>query len=143
MAGPVTGEVVALPAPATLDARRSGRRRRWTLDQKLAIVRESEAGGDPVAVVARRYGMNANHLFIWRQQARAGTLGRRAAAERAAESMRFIDLGVVGQAAAAAAAGAPATIEIVLPSGVIVRAPPGTTSEALRSALTAVKAVLA
>jgi len=142
MAGSVTGEVVALPGPPTTEARRPGRRRRWTLDQKLAIVRESEAG-DPVAVVARRYGMNANHLFIWRQQARAGTLGR-GKRERAAEPMRFIELGVVGQAASAEAApGAPAAIEIVLPSGVVVRAPPGTTSEALRTALMVVKAVLA
>jgi len=139
MGAPVTDEVLALRSPSG----GRGVRRRWSVDEKLAIVRESEVSGDPVAVVARRHGMNANHLFIWRQKARAGTLGRdlrrKRPAEGAAEPVRFIDLGVVGQGGPAPRGAA---IEIELPSGVIVRAPPGTTSGALRAALMAVKAVL-
>jgi transposase-like protein len=127
----VTGEVVAL---ASGEAERPRRRRRWTADQKLAIVRETETSGDPVAVVARRYGMNANHLFIWRQKAREGTLGRDERRKpAAAEPMRFIDLGVVGVPARE-------VIEIALPSGVVVRAPASATGEALASVLLAVKA---
>lgn len=42
-------------------ARRSGRR--WTIAEKLAIVEAAKTLGDPVRVVARRYGMDANQLF--------------------------------------------------------------------------------
>lgn len=77
-AAPVTGELVILPAP-TQERRPARSRRSWTVDQKLAIVREAQESGDPVAVVARRHDMNANHLFMWIEQARKGTLGRRRA----------------------------------------------------------------
>jgi transposase-like protein len=52
-------------------------RRRWTIEEKLAIVEAPKRCGDPVSVVARRYGMNANHLFNWLQRDRDGTLDRR------------------------------------------------------------------
>ncbi len=51
-------------------------RRRWTLAEKLAIVEAAKTSGDPVSVVARRHGMNANHLFNWLQRDREGTLDR-------------------------------------------------------------------
>ena len=141
MSGLVTGEVVALGGPAGRSAAGRRSRRSWTLDEKLAILRDLEVSGDPVSVVARRHGMNANHLFIWRQKQRAGALGRdrrrkRAAAEPA-EPMRFIELGVIGAAEASAAGAA---IEIELPSGVIVRVRASADGEALRRALLAVKA---
>ncbi|ENA37368.1 hypothetical protein HMPREF1487_04285 [Pseudomonas sp. HPB0071] len=56
-----------------LQARKSGellgqeRRRRWSTDQKLAIVRESLEPGQSVSVVTRRNGINANQLFLWRK----------------------------------------------------------------------------
>lgn len=135
----VTGEVLALAGPASAGRRGPRRRRSWTLDQKLAIVQEVESSGDPVAVVARRHGMNANHLFIWRQKAREGTLGRdrrRQTLRQPDEPMRFIELGVVGSGGASAAA----TIEIELPSGVVVRLPASAGAEVLRTTLMAVKA---
>ena len=138
MVASVTGEVVTLSAASS--AGRPRRRRRWTVDQKLAIVREVEQSGEPVAAVARRYGMNANHLFIWRQKAREGMLGRdlrHKSPAAPAEPMRFIDLGVIG---APGQSVAEAKIEIELPNGVVVRAPASATGEPLRAALMAIEA---
>ncbi|WP_155936647.1 transposase, partial [Mesorhizobium ciceri] len=42
----------AVPQPP--DAGRQRTRRSWTVEQKLAIVREVQESGDPVSVVARR-----------------------------------------------------------------------------------------
>ncbi|MBX7276691.1 transposase [Pseudomonas sp. ERGC3:05] len=39
------------------------RRRRWSPEQKLAMLRESLEPGQSVSVVARRNGINANQLF--------------------------------------------------------------------------------
>jgi transposase-like protein len=127
---------VALSSQAGMAGER--RRRSWTLEQKLAIVKEAQS--EPVAVVARRHGMNANHLFIWRQKAREGSLGRdgrrKRSAETPSEPMRFIELGVIGHGAGSDAA----RIEIVLPSGVVVRAPASAVGDQLASALVAIRA---
>ncbi len=44
------------------------RRRYWKRDEQRRIVAESLEAGASVAEVARRYGLNANLLFTWRQQ---------------------------------------------------------------------------
>ncbi|TIV47739.1 MAG: IS66 family insertion sequence element accessory protein TnpB [Mesorhizobium sp.] len=87
---------VEASAPAALalptDAGRRRTRRSWTVEQKLAIVGEVQESGDPVAIVARRHDMNANHLHIWMKQAQEQTLGGRSETAPIA----FIDMGVVG-----------------------------------------------
>ncbi len=50
------------------------RRRRWTLEQKLALVEEVSRPGASVAAVADRHGMSRSLLFEWRRQARDGTM---------------------------------------------------------------------
>jgi transposase len=45
-----------------------GRRRRWTAEEKAWIVAESLDPAATVAAVARRYGLHASQLFVWRQQ---------------------------------------------------------------------------
>ena len=45
------------------------RRRRWSVDQKLAIVAELEHSGSSGAVVARRYGISTGLLYTWCRQA--------------------------------------------------------------------------
>lgn len=106
------------------------RRRRWTVEQKLALVEEVSRPGASVAAVAGRHGMSPSLLFDWRRQLREGTMP-----------------GVVGTAAGAPtlvpvrvadAAPAPprpepcprperparaATIELVLPNGRLLRVP--------------------
>ena len=45
------------------------RRRRWSVDQKLAIVAEFDRPGSCGAVVAQRYGISTGLLYTWRRQA--------------------------------------------------------------------------
>ena len=45
------------------------RRRRWSVDQKLAIVTELARPGSSGAVVAHRYGISTGLLYTWRRQA--------------------------------------------------------------------------
>jgi transposase len=45
-----------------------GRRRRWTVEEKARIVAESLDPATTSSAVARRYGLHASQLFIWRQQ---------------------------------------------------------------------------
>ena len=44
------------------------RRRRWTDEEKAWIVAESLDPATTVSAVARRYGLHASQLFVWRQQ---------------------------------------------------------------------------
>nr|WP_312483368.1 IS3 family transposase [Pseudomonas sp.] len=57
------------------------RRRRWSPEQKLAMVRESLEPGQSVSVVARRNGINANQLFLWRKLYQEGSLSAVSAGE--------------------------------------------------------------
>jgi transposase len=126
-------------------------RRRWTLAEKLAIVEAAKTCGDPISVVARRHGMNANHLFGWLQQDRDGTLDREALYAAPGGPLAFVELGVVGQDVEAA--GPPALrggahpgegrIEIDLPGGATVRVREGVNGEAPRAVLLALKATFA
>ncbi|MGF6510684.1 transposase-like protein [Paraburkholderia sp. MM5477-R1] len=43
------------------------RRRRWSAEEKLAMVRESFEPGKSVSMVARQHGVNPNQLFHWAQ----------------------------------------------------------------------------
>jgi transposase len=45
-----------------------GRRRRWTAEEKARIVAESLDPATTVSAVARRYGLHASQLFVWRQR---------------------------------------------------------------------------
>lgn len=56
-----------------------GRRRRWSEDEKAAIVAESCAGGETVCGVARRHGLTPQQLFTWRRLARRTLTGDGAA----------------------------------------------------------------
>jgi transposase len=45
-----------------------GRRRRWSDEDKARIVAESLDPATTSSAVARRYGLHASQLFVWRQQ---------------------------------------------------------------------------
>ncbi len=55
--------------------RRGGPRRRWPEEAKRKIVEETFQPGASVAIVARRYELNANVVFAWRRLYRAGESG--------------------------------------------------------------------
>lgn len=57
------------------------RRRRWSVEQKLAMVRESFEPGQTVSLVARRHGINPNQLFHWRKLHQDGGLSAVSAGE--------------------------------------------------------------
>src|SRR5580692_12139116 len=48
----------------------TGRRRRWSSDEKARIVEETLAPGAVVSEVARRHGVAQSLLFTWRRLAR-------------------------------------------------------------------------
>src|SRR5215210_1810543 len=45
-----------------------GRRQRWSEEDKARIVAESLDPATTSSAVARRYGLHASQLFVWRQQ---------------------------------------------------------------------------
>src|SRR3954468_15239228 len=50
------------------------RRRRWSLEEKLRIVAETEQPGSGIAEIARRYEISRGLLWNWRSQVRRGVL---------------------------------------------------------------------
>lgn len=67
------------------------RRRRWSPEQKLAVVRESLEPGQSVSVVARRNGINANQLFLWRKLYQDGRLSAVSAGEAVVPASELSD----------------------------------------------------
>lgn len=50
------------------------RRRRWSDEEKLAILKESTQPGAIVALVARRHGIGTGQLYTWRKQLLRGAM---------------------------------------------------------------------
>jgi transposase len=67
------------------------RRRKWTAEEKAALLAEVEAEGGKVSVVARRHRISDSLLYNWRS-------AWKAAAARAPTALEFIPLGIVGPA---------------------------------------------
>lgn len=53
----------------------TGRRRRWTDDEKIRIVEESHCDGVTLAEVARRHEISRSMLYDWRYRHKYGMLG--------------------------------------------------------------------
>jgi transposase len=53
------------------------RRRRWTVQEKLRIVAESNEPGARIGDIAARYDLYPSLLFTWRRQVRNGSLKER------------------------------------------------------------------
>lgn len=53
----------------------TGRRRRWSDEEKLRIVAESLSGPRQASATARRHGISNPLLFSWRKAYRGGRLG--------------------------------------------------------------------
>ena len=69
------------------------RRRRWSGEQKAAIVSETYEPGVSVSEVARRYAIAPSQLFQWRKLAEGGALeaiggGEPVISDREAQAMR-------------------------------------------------------
>jgi len=105
----------------------TGRRRRWTPEQKALIVAETYESGETVSAVARRHGLTAQQLFTWRRAQAGG--GRMAFAPVVVNTPRRV-----------AGATLP-VIEIVIGTAT-VRIPPGTEPGSLQVVLRALTAMV-
>ena len=128
------------------------RRRKWTADEKAALLAEVEAEGGRVALVARRHGLAESLLYNWRSATKAAT------PTNGLEPLSFRPIGVIGRTNEAPPAllvspehSLPADepreervsrIEIELPNGVCVRLRASVSEKALSRVLRAVKGVL-
>lgn len=114
------------------------RRRRWSWEQKQAIVAESVAPRASPTVIARKYGLNTGQLYTWRRQ-----MLRRVPAVVAPTGFARVD--VVEEAAWQAVptntthAARSGLIEVILPGGTSVRVDGCVDERALRRVLTALR----
>ncbi|MCY1339702.1 Transposase [compost metagenome] len=67
------------------------RRRRWSPEEKLAMVRESCEPGKTVSMVARQHGVNPNQLFHWRKLYQDGSLSAVSAGEEVVPASELSD----------------------------------------------------
>jgi transposase len=67
------------------------RRRRWSTDEKLGMVRESFEPGKTVSTVARQHGVNPNQLFHWRKLYQNGSLSAVSAGEEVVPASELND----------------------------------------------------
>ena len=67
------------------------RRRRWSADEKLAMVRESFEPGKTVSMVPRQHGVNPNQLFHWRKLFQDGSLSAVSAGEEVVPASELSD----------------------------------------------------
>ena len=63
------------PRSQVLSVSDTGRRRRWSDDEKIRIVEESFGDGVTVAEVARRHEVSRSQLYDWRYRHKNGLLG--------------------------------------------------------------------
>ena len=114
------------------------RRRKWTAEEKAALIAEVEAEGGKVAVVARRHGVSESLLYNWRAAWKAA-----AALARTPEPVEFVPLGVFGRAGEEGPVmlAAPANGAAAGPSGDqgfgMISLAPGTVTDLASAALTA------
>lgn len=121
------------------------RRRKWTMEEKAALLAEVEAAGGRVRSVARRHRISESLLYNWRSTWKA------AAAVDSSGPVEFVPVGVMGEAANAGLALLPSSrsgrsveskagaIEITLPDGSRVCVDAFVSEEALSRVVRAIK----
>jgi transposase len=68
------------------------RRRRWSAEEKAAIVQETYAPGMSVSLIARRHGIAPNQLFTWRRLYASGALSAVGAGEEVVAASEYRSL---------------------------------------------------
>lgn len=103
----------------------TGKRRYRTPEEKRRMVEGVLSSGESVAVMARRYGVNANQLFHWRKLYQAGLLGT-APCEATKSDLRLLPVTVSDESGneqvreQVSSEHAPGTINIELPGRALV-----------------------
>ncbi len=93
----------------------TGRRRRWSVCEKVRIVEESLAGRRQASATARRHDLPNSLLFKWRKAYREGRLG--GSATPAFVEARIVATGVAAAASLPTSLATDGGMEIVLPAG--------------------------
>jgi transposase len=127
---------------------RGERRRRWSIEEKRAIVAESLEPGIRAAEVIRRHGITSGQLYSWRHQLarridrQAGAAASFARVEVWSGEPQMPEASVVGPRAVPAIAESRerGLIEIALPCGTTVRVDARVDDRALRRVLDALRA---
>jgi transposase len=94
-----------------LEVVETGRRRRWTEDEKLRIVTESLSGPRLTSATARRYGISPGLLYAWRRAFRAAPIGMEDSAPG------FVSAVVVPEIPAGSGRSSTGRMEIVVAKG--------------------------
>ena len=102
-----------------MDVVDTGRRRRFSREEKIRIVEESFSGPNMARATARRYGIALSGLYQWRRQYQRGELGGELPAFRAVE---LFPEGIAAAVSTATVTSGP--IEIALSNGRRVIVPP-------------------
>jgi transposase len=118
------------------------RRRRWSADDKLQIVREAFAPGARVALVARRRDVSRSQIYQWRAALREGRLS-----DTGGEVVGFVPVamplapstGPNGALPGTGSLAAEALIEIGLAGGRCLKVPASLPSAELRRLIRAVE----
>jgi transposase len=117
---------------------RTERRRRWSAEEKLRIVRETLRPGAVAQVVADQHGIGTGLLYTWRKQMLTVAMTGFAAVEVAPEVETPPLLAAPIVAAEPADANTmDVTVEVALPDGTQVRVANGATAALLADVFTA------
>lgn len=106
------------PAPAVEVRVRAVRRRDWSPEERLRIVRETLEPGTVVQTVADRHGVSTGQLYTWRKQMLATAMAGFAPVTVVQEPP---SPALPAPPAVPAAVEAAGSLEIVLPSGASIR----------------------
>jgi transposase len=104
---------------------RRERRRRWSAEEKLRIVRDTLRPGAVASVVAEQHGIGTGQLYTWRKQMLTAAMSGFATVEVAPELQTSPLLAApcvpVAQAGEPAACAMNVVVEVKLPDGTHVR----------------------
>jgi transposase len=81
---PMTGKIEQVEVITSVQ-----RRRRWSAEEKAAIVQETYAPGMSVSLVARRHGVAPNQVFTWRRLYASGALSAVGAGEEVVAASEY------------------------------------------------------
>ena len=124
------------------------RRRRWSAEEKLAVVMASLEPGAVVTNVARRFDVTRQQVYDWRRAARRGEVGMPGgvmgfvevvAGPQADDPATGSEAALIGAASDSAMAAPGVTVEIVLVGGRVLRAPADLPAGDLRRLIGAVE----
>ena len=93
-----------------------GGRRRWTVDQKLVILRDAFGPGGSVRDACKQRNIGNGQIYTWRRQAMSGELA--GISHEVEPSFAEVQISDMAELPAAASSSASGLIGIELPSGI-------------------------